>query len=189
MSHAAQLLIRAALAVVLLGAMASAGAAPAIGFLYNGHGTIAVVPCGPTCLSATVTGAADDWAGPVSPIPDSWDVLVSQTVDLAAMTFAGTFSFTDVGPGANSFYGSLVGTFVPLSPTQIKGEVMYVVSGGSGIFSGATGSGMSTLYSDLAAGQWVDAGKFDITPVPEPSTVLLLGIGLLGIGVARWRRA
>lgn len=188
MQRFSKMLARTALAMGLAAVAIAAQAAVPISFLYNGHGTISAAPCGPTCLDATVVGVADDWAGMSSPIPGSWDVMVSELVDLAAGSFTGTFAYADGGPGNHSFAGTLAGTFVPLSATQIKVDSLFTVTSGSGMFTGATGIGMNTVYADLAKGEYVEAGKFDIMAVPEPATMLMLGAGLLAIGFVRRRQ-
>lgn len=186
MSIASSLLARTVILAALAGAAGTAPAAAPISFAYTGNGTITSVPCGPTCLISTVVGVANDWAGMASPIPGSWDVSVTQVVDLAAMTFTGSFSFVD-NSGPNSFGGTLVGSFAPMSMTVIEGDSVFTVTGGSGMFAGSTGIGQNNFYADLAAGQYVEAGRFDITPVPEPATWVLLASGLFALSALRRR--
>lgn len=189
MLYISKVLGQAAAALLLAGSAAISQAAVPISFLYNGNGTISSVPCGPACLDASVVGVANDWAGMSSPIPGSWDVTVSEHVDLATGTFTGTFAYTDASPSANSFAGTVAGTFTPLGPTHIKVESSFTVTGGTGLFTGATGTGMNTVYADLAKGEYVEAGMFDVMAVPEPTTLLMLGAGLFVVGAIRLRRA
>jgi hypothetical protein len=180
-----------ALALFLCGAAAVAQAAEQIVFLYAGHGQISFAPCpspAPTCAVATVNGAADDWAGLSSPIPGSWEVQIVRTLDLAAMTFTGTFAFVDQGAGGNSLYGSLTGAWGPHSPGYTKGQNFFTVEGGTGIFSGATGTGENTAYTHTPSGDYVDSGLFNVTTVPEPATTSMVGAGILAVMAMAMRR-
>jgi hypothetical protein len=187
MSFSTRLVARIALALGIATSAAAVSAAQ-LSFLYTGHGTVSSVPCGDGCLTATVIGVSDDFAGLASPIPDHWDLLVSETVDLTTLTFSGSFVAADSGPNGNSFLGSLTGTFVPLDATRIKAEIQLAIEDGTGLFAGATGTGMATVYADLANGQYVEAGMFDVTVVPEPSSLALLAGGLLLLGGIAQRR-
>jgi len=191
MSHVSRWLARGGLAVAFAASTAAAQAAEPISFLFDGHGTLSFAPCpvpSPTCAIATVSGVADDWAGMTSPIPGNWEVHVSRTLDLAAMTYVGTFAFADTGAGGNNLHGSVSGSWVVLTPGQTTGLNIFTVEGGSGIFSGTTGYGQSTTYGIGALGGYVESGIFNLTPVPEPATALLLGAGVLAFGAVRRRR-
>jgi hypothetical protein len=57
-------------------------------------------------------------------------------------------------------------------------------SGGNGVaFQDATGFGRVTLLNDMA----FQLTATEVVPVPEPSTFLLLGAGLAGVGLLRRR--
>lgn len=168
------------------GAAGTAHAAGPIEFLFNGNGSVVAVPCGADCLDATVSGVANDWFGLSSPIPDSWEV--TAIFNLTAGVLSGSFVFSDVPTGTNSFVGSLMGTLGPsLLPGVGKAEIKYLVEAGTGLFDGHTGIGQSTVYVDAVKGIYTEAGGFNLAPVPEPSTWALLGGGLLALGWMRRR--
>jgi hypothetical protein len=50
------------------------------------------------------------------------------------------------------------------------------------------GNGHGNGNGDRAPGTSLDANPYQV-PVPEPSTVVLLASGLLGVGVWRWKKA
>ncbi len=171
---------------------AAAQAATPISFLYTGHGSATVQACvaEPDCLEVTASGVANDWAGLVSPIAGSWEVLAAEVLlGFPAGTVSGSWVFADIGPDGNSLLGSLTGSVAAISPTLAKGEVQFTVEDGTGIFSGATGTGVATVYFDLLSGNYTEAGAFNVVVVPEPSTwaLLLAGTALVGLRARRRR--
>ena len=70
--------------------------------------------------------------------------------------------------------------FVPTTATQL----FLGFADGSPLFGSAATAAAPGGYSDNI-GQLT--ATFDITPVPEPSTVLLIGLGLSGLGLLRKR--
>ncbi len=176
---------------LLLAGAATASHAATIEFLFNGNGSATATPCGPDCLDVTATGVADDFDGLSSPIPTSWDFLSGFTLTLTSAsegTLLGTFVYADTGPDANSFLGTLSGAFEVLSATRAKASIDYLVTDGTGLFTGASGAGFSTVYLNLATLAYVESGSFEVTPIPEPSTVALFGVGLLCVAALRRRR-
>jgi hypothetical protein len=55
-----------------------------------------------------------------------------------------------------------------------RGDIYMLSTAGTATLVGSTGVG--------------EVGDLDFTPIPEPTTLLLLSIGLIGIGAATWKR-
>jgi hypothetical protein len=95
--------------------------------------------------------------------------------------------------GGHTLLGTYAGTLVPTAPPVFALLSSHVITGGTGLFAGATGGGTGTGTQDLVS------GAFDVTltgtltapglaAVPEPGTVALVGGGLAGVGGAVRRR-
>lgn len=185
------LLASAALAVALVGPIPVVQAAEPFTILFTGHGARATQgpPCGPNCGQATWNGKADDWAGLSSPIAGDWDVFRSEVLDLAAATFSGTTTWTDTGPGGNNLSATFTGSWQLVGDGQhVRVINNFVITGGTGIFAGATGTGEDRVYTNFVAGQYVESGMLKVTPVPEPGTALLLTAGAMALTVMRRRQ-
>lgn len=89
-------------------------------------------------------------------------------------TFAAT-TIAAIAPGVTAL--RLFGTLTP------KNGVAPV-----GTFSSTFGSVQLANYAFTRNGPNVSLGTFTVNVVPEPSTMLLLGSGLAGLGFFRWRR-
>lgn len=105
--------------------------------------------------------------------------------------FGGLFTFR-FGDGS-TFFGTGTGTVVlPPIGGVAPNAFVYVVTGGTGRFAGATGrleSDGQVRFGPDGTTSNTFAYRGTITTVPEPSTVLLVGAGLVGLaGVARRRR-
>jgi MYXO-CTERM domain-containing protein len=169
--------------------------ASTINFDFVTKGTLDKEGCGFLCYDITVTGTAYDFA---DELPD-----VSQWAFTGSMQFwgdAGT-GFTDpTNPTSWSFVdadgnNNLSGTFYWVLLNN-KGAAHYDITGGSGLFAGATGTGSSVIsitkwYSGLP--DFLEVGTMNVhasnpTTVVEPSTTGLAAVGLALVGFAAFRR-
>jgi hypothetical protein len=100
--------------------------------------------------------------------------------------FNGLFAW-DFG-GGNTFFGTFLGTLAPLpTPGVLAFSETFTLTGGTGLFAGASGSllgtGTVTFNPNDTANSHTDFTG-TINTVPEPTTILLLGTGLAGVGAA-----
>jgi hypothetical protein len=83
------------------------------------------------------------------------------------------------------------------APFRFTGSLTYLNSSGQLVTDSLIGSGQATFslrrsnqpLGDQPDDFWRFAGQsFDIQPTPEPATLLFVGTGVAGVGIARWIR-
>jgi len=171
-----------------------------IGFANPSDCTEPPVPF-PACVVLEVFGTTNDVG---DAIPGTWNYTAHGQVLFGLGS--GTFIFDDASAQNNDFLGTSTNVLTQPDPDTgiAQSFFQYVVTGGSGIFSGASGFGTSSLDVVVAPfgfdngvpifaaacpgapariGSFCERGSFTI---PEPSTAALLGVALLSL-FGRWR--
>ena len=89
-------------------------------------------------------------------------------------------------------FGTYSGYLSPSAPGLFSVDQTHIVSGGTGLFFGATGSftssGLLSFRTGRPAVQQTFAGSLNLPAVPEPSIWAMLLLGFGGIGLALRRR-
>lgn len=190
MNHAlftARRLLAAAALVLPAAAMAD----PVTLFVpFEGAGNVSVFF--PAADTGGWTGSIDQSAFPAVPAPLSLVSVVLFQLDAAAKTLIGTFEFTTVDL-ASTLFGDVSGSYIETDILLNGGQfsIDYTILGGTGVFSGATGYGLSFVDYDVRPdlfNNYAEAGTLVIT-VPEPTSLALVALGLLGALAQQRRRA
>jgi hypothetical protein len=136
-----------ALLALLAAVPQGAAAKSLVPFHATTRETVAVVPCDPNFLCISITGSGH--ATQLGKISES----AHYAIDLVNVptpgcnTNSGTMTLT--GGNGDSIRLALHGTGCNASPTTQTIVNSYVVTGGTGRFSGATGSGTETVHSEV----------------------------------------
>lgn len=143
-------------------------------------------PPQPLCVVVHAEGTATAVGGD---FPGSW----KYTADGQGLfgVGGGTWDLDDLGPGNNDLFGTFTIMFsLPDALGIVTADIVYLVTGGRGVFEGMIGSGESIDKINAAPpssppGAFTEVGELRI---PEPPVYALLGLGLFMVGLAGRRR-
>jgi len=128
------------------------------------------------------TSTSDPTLGP-------WDFVsvfqIGAPLSMTTFATAGTFSFDDTSAANNDFFGIFTGVF---DAATFQATNSSTVTGGTGLFSSGHGFGtgfVSIFPSQSGPPTYIERGQFRI---PEPSSILLLGLPLLALARMRLAR-
>lgn len=186
--------------VAALGMLCLAPLASASVINFATEGTLDKDGCGPLCYTLQMSGTAYDFTNDV-PGTSSWAFTGNMTF-FGSPWLGGTdsssptsWAFTDTGSGGNNLSGTFSWLFLPDSLDDQQGTAHYDITGGSGLFAGASGVGSSVIsitkwYSGLP--EFLEVGTMRVrtspTAVPEPGLTSLVAAGLMMVGFVAYRR-
>lgn len=120
-------------------------------------------------------------------------------INASAASGAGTRTLTDIAPGATAFFQlrAWSGAYTSYEDAQASGLASVLI--GTGPLVSAVAKGNAAAQPPVPANQipWVPGSKTStassaqiwyVSPVPEPSTIALGALGLLGLALIRRRK-
>ncbi|MBX5461935.1 MAG: hypothetical protein IRZ28_12715 [Steroidobacteraceae bacterium] len=169
-------------------------------FDFTNTGLRSYVDCDSGAANIDVRGVAFD---PSNDVPGTlaWEFdgalqFTGISCDAPTASTAGSWQFVDYGPAGNSLWGTLSALLEANTQTL---QTSYTITGGSGLFEGATGFGWGLSDALFSAGEWftayVEQGRMFIrsrdgapTAVSEPGITGLFAAALILVGVMGLRR-
>jgi hypothetical protein len=181
------------LAVTVLSAAAPFASAGILNFDFTSAGVgYASDTCGSSCYEITTQGLAYETGG--IPGLNAWSFEgVMQFIDFGIGGFGAGIDGANGGWRFDDLFGndSLWGSFATVLGANDAGVISYAIEGGSGLFSGAFGSGSSSFAvtggSFPKLFSYYESGSMRVA-VTEPGVLSLFALGLIALALATRRR-